>query len=194
MTNGFDVDTSPGYSAFRVEDEFYEAAEDLRSQFDAGISMSPLNGGMTPLTYAFCEDVYQCLTASAQRIFHPDLMDGFVNRVQSWAAATLQTATASTPQVRVYIGGCSRSLARDQVSQPWHYMLWLCPDGGRKRGTVKMMRDERAGDSPNSRLVSLRLKFNQLLVHRTDFLYAIETPKLSMNPSEGIVFVDGYLG
>jgi hypothetical protein len=195
MKNRLNVsDSAPQGAEFRIEDEFYEAASDLRAQFDEGVLNSPVNGGMTLLTYAFCKDVYQCLTASAQRVFRPDSIDGFLSRVRSWAVDTLQTTKTSTPQVRVYVGGCRRSLARDNVSHPWHYILWLSPNDGRKTGTVRILRDESAISSANGRRsLSVHLRFNQLLVHRTAFLYSVETPKLSMNPSEGIVFVDGYL-
>jgi hypothetical protein len=177
---------------FRIEDEFYGGAKDLRTQFDAAIVNSPTNTGMTPLTYAYCEKGYQFLTASAERIFREDSLDFLADRIRSWAADTLQASQTSTPQLRVYVGGCQRTFTRDNVGQPWHYVFWLSTKSGR----IKILRHDNASarsSTIGSELFSIQMKFNQLLVHSTACLYSIKASSSSMNPCDGLLFLDGYL-
>jgi hypothetical protein len=186
-------------SPFYLENDFYGLGKILRSQFDKEIlDAIELRGGSTPFAYAFCQDKYQFLTAGAERIFMPDILEDFMTRLRSWAGDTLGTTHVSTPQVRVYIQGCSRDLLRDGVSARWHYMLSLTRTVSRKKlGGLKLLPDPfqvgASGEVLMHRTVTSSLQFNQLLVHKTCNAYGVELSKTSMNPLEGAVFLDGYL-
>src|SRR5207253_538718 len=97
-----------------------------RDEFDKAIlGQNGQHGGITPLTYAYSEDAYQFLTASAERCFSEDVVADIIGTLEQWGNAALGTTHVSTPQVRVYVRGCSRKLYRDNVAAPWHFMLSL---------------------------------------------------------------------
>jgi hypothetical protein len=192
-------ESTPSGLALFLETNFYEKADTLRKQFEERLSTSVReNDGMTPLVYAFSNDKFQFLTASADRFFTREVVEDFIEKLREWAKARFGTQNVSTPQTRVYVNGCWRSLLLDGVSAKWHYMLSITRHGGRGGiGLVKVLtntvRRDGNGQFSADRLVSSRLSFNQLLVHATENAYAIEMGKTSMNPLQGTVFLDGYL-
>jgi hypothetical protein len=184
-------------SSLCVENDFFHRADLLRAQFERLMSMSvPANSGLTPFSYAFCQNAYQFLTVGAERVFEPEILDDLIHSLGAWAKKVLRTSHVSTPQLRIYINGCYRNLLCDDVSAPWRYALSLTKTlrPGRT-GPVNVLID---GDSPLRRNLSLKklanshLLFNQLLVHWTNNAYSIEAAAGSMNPVEGNVFLDGY--
>jgi hypothetical protein len=185
--------------SFYLEDVFYDGAEVLRSQFEDQLSTRcAQNVGITPFMYASCENAYQFLTASADRIFTPDILADLIAKVRDWAARAVGTCHVSTPQARVYILGCSRSLLRDDVAAPWHYVLSLTRASHAKHvAQVKVLSEspvERASAEVRvEQLVCSQLTFNQLLVHRASDRYSVEPTRTSTNPVDGAVFLDGYL-
>jgi hypothetical protein len=188
------LSTSPLY----VETNFYKRAEDLRTQFEQKISAAQSNGGLTPFGYAFDPDKFQCLMASAERIFARDVLEDLMKQLCSWASGSLGASHASTPQARVYINGCKRSLLRDDTSARWHYALSITRNVGRRRSAVvKIVTETRPGKRAQEfridRVLSVELQFNQLLVHQSNNPYAVEVGKASMNPLDGAVLLDGYM-
>ena len=177
-------------------------ADTLRGQFDERVSaFIEASAGLTPFGFAFVENRYQFLTASAERIFTPDLLEDFVDRIREWADGAVGASHVSTPQTRIYISGCSRNLLRDEVSAPWHYLLPLSrahpQHKNRKIGHVKVLTSSiPCGNGEKvsvDRVVSSDLNFNQLLVHKTENPYSVTPTRVSANPFEGLVFLDGYL-
>jgi hypothetical protein len=157
----------------------------------------PANNGLTPLTYAFCQNAYQFLTAGAERIFEPEILDDFISALRTWGNRTLGISHVSTPQVRVYVNGCSRNLLCDDVSAPWRYTLSLTKTlRPRKMGPINVLTDNTSQARKEfsvRQLMNAHLSLNQLLVHRTSNPYSVEVAKASMDPLEGVVFLDGYL-
>src|SRR5215467_10924444 len=104
-------------AGFYLESDFCKPAHTLRAQFEKHVPSSPGDSdGMTSLTYAFCQDAYQFLTASADHVFSQDTLRDFMDHLGHWARQALGTTYVSTPQVRVYINGCGRELLQDSVS------------------------------------------------------------------------------
>jgi hypothetical protein len=181
---------------YRLEQDFCAQAAELRAQFDQVVADSLINGGMTPFTYAFCKDAYQFLTASSERIFAQNLIDILSSDIRFWGARSLGTSMNSTPHARLYIRSCRRNFARDNVSHPWHFVFSLAGDHSERASYIRIMRSEcteNGATAVGSQVESLRLRFNQLLVHRTTWPYSIETSVDSMDPSEGLLLLDGYL-
>lgn len=184
---------------FRLETDFYKMASTLRAQFRNKVAGSFQTGvGITPLAYAFSEDAYQFLCAGAESIFTRDILDDLLNRLGSWASEALGTSHVSTPQVRIFIDGCWRSLLRDEVSAKWHYILSLSNEHRKKLDRIKVLidgssahKDERSAHL--GRVLSFQMKFNQLLVHDVGSPYEIEPIKTSMNPLDATFLLDGYL-
>jgi hypothetical protein len=173
-------------------------AENLRGQFEQKISAAiQLNDGLTPLLYAYGEDGYQFLTASAERIFPAELLDGLLDFIRTWASQTIGVSCTSTPQLRVFTHGSYRGLFSDNVKAGWHWMMGLSGRGkatSRLRLSIESIAADAASLSVRvDRITSHQLEFNQLLVHRTSCPYAIEQAKCSANPLEAPVFLDGYL-
>lgn len=184
---------------FYVESDFCSQAELITQQFDAQLyGASRQAGGISCLSYAFSAGAYGFLTANAEQLFARTQLDALLDEIAEWASQALGTAYVSTPQVRVYIDGCSRTFARDEVDAKWHYLIWLTrfPAGMKSRGRVRLITD--GNSSPRysftiHRTADLEPKYNDLIVHDTACTYSLETRNLSMNPSEGVVFLDGYL-
>jgi hypothetical protein len=176
-------------------------ADTLRSQYEARVSaFIEESAGLTPFGFAFVENQYQFLTASAERIFTPDLLEDFVDKIREWADGAVGASHVSTPQTRIYLSGCSRKLLRDEVIAPWHYLLSLSranPQDKRKIGHVKILTSRIPGGDGEkvsvNRVVSSDLNFNELLVHKTENPYSVAPIKVSANLFEGLVFLDGYL-
>jgi hypothetical protein len=181
-----------------LEENFCRMATSLRSEFEERISGCHQPGaGMTPLMYVFCRDAYCLLTATAERIFSQDLLEGTINILQSWASETLGADHASTPQLRAYVNGCGRALLRDGVSAKWHYLLSLSDQSRKGVGKVKVLAEEAPSDGNGremgvGRILSFRMDFNRLLVHAATMPYGVEMPNTSMHPQEGTVLLEGY--
>jgi len=190
---------SRGVSApFVTERDFYPRAAALRLQVeDAIFSTGASNAGITPFAYAFIPEIYQFLTVGAGEILESDLLQDFINRLSSWADDKLNLQHVSTPQLRLYIKGCSRTLVRDDVEAGWHYMLWLTPLLRRKTqvriAAGSEVQSEKSPLLTLQRVIRFQLEFNQLLVTNSQCPYSVETGPLSMNPLEGYLFLDGYI-
>jgi hypothetical protein len=183
--------------SFRSEEDFYPDADALRLQLEDSISTRD-PAGVTPLAYVFSENRYRFLTASAESLFTAASLQMIVENLAAWGQAELGTSHVSTPQVRVYIGGCERAVLQDAVMLGWHYMLSLTrAERSRKTDRVRIVipdRTERKGLLfGNCNLVESELKFNRLLVHDTQNAYGIQSVHASMNPLAGTIFLDGYL-
>jgi hypothetical protein len=189
-------EVAPGVS-FRVENDFYSEADALRLQVENAF-LGDDKVGITPLTYVFSESCYQFLTASAESVFTTESLHGLVESLENWGQRELGTSHVSTPQVRVYIHGCERSVLQDAVMLGWHYMLSLTQGerprkGNRVRIVIPDRPERRGGLLSTCDVVDSELRFNRLVVHDTQNAYGIETVHSSMNPLEGTIFLDGYL-
>ena len=77
-------------------------------------------------------------------------------------------------------------------------MLSICRNRKSSAGHIKLLAPDSSKDGIQrsvrvGRITNIRLDFNQLLVHSTGASYSIESPKNSMNPLDGVVFLDGYM-
>jgi hypothetical protein len=193
------VSGKPTVAPVYCESGFYKLADVLRAQFEEQmLGAREQSAGMTPLTYAFSASAYQFLTASAERIFTPEILEDLIGRIRSWAGETLGMSRVSTPQARVFVGGCKRNLLRDDIASPWRYSLSLTRRSpGQKIGRMTVIGDdlpERASDETRiSTVLNSHMDFNQLMVHQARSAYSIEIATRSMNPLEGAVLLDGYL-
>lgn len=183
-----------------VEDDFFELAEAFRKQFEDGILSSAQNdAGVTPLQYAFSKDNYQFLTASAEHVFTPELLESFNDRLRLWGNRLLKGAHAriSTPQLRVFHTGSSRYLLRDEVSAVWHYGLSITRRVGRKKGRTSVLHStlplDRVARFEMHEFTTVELEFNRLFVHSTLFPYSIEPAPDSSTVLDATVLLDGYL-
>ena len=187
-------------SAIYVGSDFYPKAQTLRREFDkAMLGEDGQYSGMTPLAYAFYKDTYQFLTAGAERCFSENLRADLIETLQQWGTNVLGASHVSTPQVRVYIRGCSRKLFRDNVTAPWHFMLSLTENQKSRKScririlTESIPEEDRSGKFTINKVVTSVPVFNQLLVHSTREPYSIEGVETSVNPLEGTVLLDGYM-
>jgi len=183
--------------SFLVENDFYSEANALRLQLEDSFSAQN-QAGITPLTYVFAENRYRFLTASSESVLTRESLQEFVEHLGNWAESKLGASHVSTPQVRVYLSGCKRSVLQDAVMLGWHYMLSLTKDErSRKDDRVRIVIPDRPGRAgrllSTCNLVDSQLKFNRLLVHDTQNAYGIEPAHTSMNPLEGTIFLDGYI-
>lgn len=182
---------------FQVQPDFSSQADLLRQQFETRLYGKGKGGGISCLSYAFSSGAYGFLTANAEQLFGRAELDALLDEIAQWGMRVVGTSYVSTPQVRVYIDGCSRSFARDEVDASWHYVIWLTrfPVGTKARGRVRLI----TGSGPGlysltvHRTVDLEPKYNDLIVHDTMCNYSIETRHLSMEPAEAVIFLDGYL-
>ena len=183
---------------FLTERKFYAKADVLWLQIEEAIlSAGASNGGITPFSYAFVPGIYQFLTVGGGEIFTSDLLQDFIDKLSSLAREKLNLQHVSTPQLRLYIRGCSRTLVRDDVEAGWHYIFCLTPLVRRMSTQVRIAGQAvQSGKSPLltlQRVTRVQLEFNQLLVTNTQCSYSIETRSSSMNPLEGCMFLDGYI-
>ena len=184
---------------FHVESNFSSQAELIRQQFDAQLyGATGQAGGISCLSYAFSVGAYGFLTTNAEQLFARTQLDALLDEIAEWGTQALGTAYVSTPQVRVYISGCSRTFARDEVDAKWHYLIWLTrfPAGMKSCGRVRLITDGNSSSRYSltiHRTIDLEPKYNDLIVHDTACTYSLETRNLSVDPTEAIVFLDGYL-
>lgn len=178
--------------------DFFQSAEKLRMQFENRVFDSiEQNDGLTPFTYAFSPGNYHFLTASADRIFSRDLLEELINAVRVWGHESFGASSVSTPQMRIYTSGCERALVPDLTEAKHHWILSLSRGTGSRTAELELMTQSIAAETANEplcidRVVSLNLKFNQLLVHDARQPYGVYAPETSPNPLEAQVFVDGY--
>lgn len=184
-------------SGIYVENGFYSKAEILRAELEkAMLGEHGRNACMTPLSYVYYRDAYQFLTAGAERCFSEEVVADLIETLQQWADNVLGASHVSTPQVRVYIRGCSRKLLRDDVTMPWHFLLSLTShQSSRKSSQIRILRENTQGNGSFRfrRVLSSFPVFNQLLVHSAREPYSVDGMQTSMNPLEGMVFLDGYM-
>jgi len=186
----------PSTSHFRLVNAFYSGIDGLRAQFEIAVSGAlESKGDPYPLKYAFLDGGYQFLTVGADNVFPPDKVHDLLENLRGWALKELGVSHVSTPQLRIYVNESYRTMARDDTKAGWHYLL--APSAG-DRASVKILTDAEGGEGRRSiwsvsGTATVRLQFNQLLVHRSNCFYSIETMRASSNPREGIVFLDGYL-
>jgi len=192
-----DLPVTTAVGSLRVEDSFYAEANLLRSQLEDALPARD-HAGITPLTYIFSENRFQYLSASMDSVFPAECTRQLVETLADWADRELSTSHVSTPQVRVYVRGCRRSVLQDAVMLGWHYMLCLTRnEGSRKRDQVRMMILNRP--DRHNRLIGAcdllhaELTFNRLIVHDTQHAYGIEPELSSMDPLLGTIILDGYL-
>jgi SagB-type dehydrogenase family enzyme len=185
-------------SQILLQREFFEKAMSLRNEFEERF-LSKQREGVTPFTYAFCEDRYQLLTADAESLFADDTLQAFLSRLGEWVSGTLSLHQISRPQVRVYIRGCSRSFVKDEINACWHFMLPFTPLSRKRLGSnrAQIVIQTQSGPSNGSganrdTLVHADLEFNCLLVHAVRNAYKIAPRLDSMNPMSGLAFIDGY--
>jgi hypothetical protein len=194
-----DLATSGNATApFMVEREFYSHAQTFWLQIEEAIlSASESNNGITPFAYAFVPGIYQFLTVGGGEIFTPDILQDFIDKLSSLAREKLNLQHVSTPQLRLYVKGCSRSIVRDDIHAGWHYIFCLTPPARRRSMQVRI-----AGQAVQNgkvplltlqRVIRFQLEFNQLLITNTEYPYSIDTGSSSMNPLEGCLFLDGYI-
>lgn len=180
-----------------VRNGFYSKAETLRREFDKAIlGQNGQHVGITPLAYAYSEAAYQFLTAGAERCFSEDVVADVIGTLERWGNAVLGTSYVSTPQVRVYVRGCSRKMCRDDVAAPWHFVLSLTSNQIRpNRCRISILRESTPVKSSLTigKIVNSPSVFNQLLVHSTRDPYGVEGAHTSMNPLEGTILLDGYM-
>lgn len=183
--------------SFRVEDDFYLGADALRHQLEDSF-LAHDEAGVTPLAYVFSENRYQLLTASVESVLAAESLRELIDYLGDWGQREVGTSHVSTPQVRVYIDGCERSVIQDAVMLGWHYMLSLSRVGRSSKGErVRIVVPDRlqrkGGIFGKCNLVDSELRFNRLIVHDTQNAYGIGPVRSSMNPLEGTIFLDGYL-
>lgn len=184
--------------SFYIEADFYGMATSLRAQFDGLFSEADGENSLTSLTYAYRQDCYQLLTASSERLFTPDLVEDLITRIRIWAKNEIGTSHVSTPHMRVFIKGCWRGICRDGTNTEWHYILWLVREYRQKLAQLKIVTEGLPLDGSGASIgighvINFPLRFNQLLVHRVNLPYGVETITTSMNPIHAAVFLDGYL-
>jgi hypothetical protein len=186
---------APQRLPFYAEIDFYENARALRAEFEEKLTTSiKANAGITPLTYVFSQTQCQLLTASGEQVFTRAILDDLIDRIDTWATTTLGTFHVSTPQLRVYINGCKRELMCDSIHARWHYVLSLTSEWPRT-SWLKML-TETGKDNHHFGIVPLtrsKLLFNQFLVHDVGLAYGVDYSNSTMDPTRGIVFLDGYL-
>jgi hypothetical protein len=183
-------------ASFRIENDFYPEAGVLRAQLEESLSRRD-QAGVTPLSYVFSKNRFRFLTASAETLFTPDALRNLIETLANWGQNELGCAHVSTPQVRIFIGGCERSVLQDAVMLGWHYMLSLSQPGSpAKSERVQILIGNRF-DGKNRLLgmcdmLESDLRSNRLIVHDTQDAYGIELHHHCMNPLEATVFLDGY--
>ena len=190
--------SEPATAPFLTEREFYSNADAFWLQTEeALLSVSESDNGITPFTYAFVPGIYQFLTVGGGEIFTPDLLQDFIDKLSSLAREKLNLHHVSTPQLRLHIKGCSRTLSRDDIEAGWHYIFCLTPTARRRSMQVRVagqaIKDGKAPLLTLQRVTRFQLEFNQLLVTNVEYPYSIETESSSMNPLEGLMFLDGYI-
>lgn len=187
-------------SVLRVEDDFFELAGAFREQFENKLMNSAQEeAGVTPLQLAFSKDNFQFLTTSAERMFTPDLLESFKDRLRLWGNQLLQASHVhiSTPQLRVFPTGSGRSLLKDEVNAVWHFGLSLTRRDGRGKGRIRVLEsvlsEDRAARLAMHNFNTVELEFNRLFVHSTLHPYSIEPASGSATILDATVLLDGYL-
>lgn len=181
-----------------VEDDFYEKAEVIRSQFEKQVTSTIPWEADNPLVYTFAERAYQFLSANVDNIFTRDSLLDFMDRLRAWSRQTLGVTHASSPRLRVYVKGCWRALLRDDASTQWHYLYCLTRNGSDRTGRLKLLSSSFSKTARNyalsaGRVINHEFRFNQLLLHDSAKAYAIDSVRSSMNPIDGLVVLDGHL-
>jgi hypothetical protein len=187
--------TGPGSGplpqSFHMVKAFHKDSADLRREFeDCIVASQHQHGGLTPLKYAFCPNAYQFLTAAAEQIFSSQTLDQLIQALLVWSTGTLGTTHVSTPQLRVYVGDCFRNVLRDDFEAPWHYLLALSKGHGPNRSSLRFVKDR--GVHNFSRLTTVHLGFNDLVVYPTKTAYGIDRDKTRDLMATSEVFLDGY--
>lgn len=180
---------------FLIENEFFDAAETLRTQFEQRLAVVPARKSKTVFSWADSPDCYRFLFTAAEQVFAQEVVQAFLHRLRIWAQARLNVYHASSPQIHVYVRGCRRQIAPESVRARWHYLFSLTQALHPK---IRVLSD-RSSEGQRvrigvSRVTSVQLTFNQLLVHETYLPYGVENASPSSDrPWDGSVLLHGYL-
>ena len=176
-----------------LEMDFFDGADALRVQLEK-VCGAVSEDGAGPLSRVEAGKAYSFLMATAERVFPHALVLSFLNRLRGWGMEKLGTRHASTPQIHVYVQGCARSMAPDATPAGHHYLYSLT------RAEPACLRIL-AGDGIQRKwlgigvnhLSTVRLGFNNIVVHPTDLAYAVQGPREVKSAPEGAVFLHGYI-
>ena len=188
---------APGHSPFqgelfKLEREFYDRADDLRSQYERrASSLTALATSDNPFVYVCEPKRYEHLAAEAERLFDQDALFHLVDRLRAWARVALGNKRASTPRLSIYVKGSKRSLLRDKIRAKYHYMF--CLTGKTQPPTIIRLLSTENRESIGVRaMTTAALSFNQLLVHDVEVRYGLEKAPPFSDPASGAIFLEGY--
>jgi hypothetical protein len=171
-SKGFSLSMALLHQLFRLEELFFRDAEELRVQLEKRIlSSGNLQSSDSPLESVHVPKTDRHLTAWSNHVFDRDVLSSFLCRICDWSREALGASHASTPQLKLYTNGCSRTITRDSVKAKWHYMLCLTKDTSSKVAEIRVLtcpEFERTGVVSKTPMATIKMRFNQLLVHEVD--------------------------
>jgi hypothetical protein len=189
-------ETPSSVEPFWLQSNFFDKAEVLRSDFEKAVASIDSEAGIASLAYLYSANAYQCLGGWPSEIFNRDVLSEFLQQLSTWAGQRLRASRVSAPRLRVYIKGCSRVIARDDAKAKWHYILSLTRNSRNRLAEVKLLADAaevEEGGTLIGNLSTVKVRFNDLLVHDLRSAYGISDAMGSMNPSDCTIFLDGYI-
>jgi hypothetical protein len=192
------VDTPGGHcSTLHIESAFSSLSSSLLTELENHCS-STQEAGITGLRYAFVPSYFSFLTAPADRILPESLVHQILEEIRLWGIRVLAMDKVSSPQLRVYLAGCSREIFRDEIDARWHYLLCFSNPQATMSGRLRLV----TNGSPASRegvhiapgmIDSSELLFNKLVAHPCTLPYGIAVEGRSSDPRNGVLLLDGYI-
>ena len=185
--NGQEYDNA----GFWLAGEFPRQAEPLRASFERGI-LAGAGDGLTPLSFAYLTGRYRFLTAGASHFFGKEELAAFTGWLTEQSKRHVPAEHFSTPQVRLYVGGCGRSLARDDAAGGWRYCFSLST--GSRAGQMEFLGRCHGARSflRLGRVSRLRLGPGTLVIHDARGAYGVRI-RGNPDPLGGLVYLDGFL-
>ena len=170
-----------------VASAFCELAEALRMQFEWHMAMR--GGGLERVGGA--GGGYR--EATSDRIFPQSAVWAFLEDLRELGRSRIGVRHASSPQLRLFVGGCGRPLGAEESPATWHYVYSLTR-WDQPPVRVMVVSEVDIETSPGvTRGREFQLGFNQLLLHPAGSPISIGSVHTQADWYSGALLLEGWL-
>jgi hypothetical protein len=176
----------------------------MRSAFDAHFENPHAHSRDHQVwNYWYVPDTYTYLKTTPVKVMPEPLVARFLNRLNSWAVATLGLSTRLHPWLSLYVDGCGQAIHNDALAGQMGFVYsitrWDTRNflGGEtllfRQGHYWETERIKTAGAGNSFYEKVPSKFNQLLIFDDRIIHGVQPIQGTMDPLQGRVVLHGHL-
>jgi hypothetical protein len=191
-------------NGYLVAEQFFDAAGELRAAFESHFNSPGTHTIQHQVwNYWFVPDAYTYLKTDPLKVIPQQLVVRFMQRLNSWAIATLGLSTKQNPWLSLYVDGCGQTIHNDAANGQMGFVYSITKWDERNflGGETQLFRPgnywetdriTRSG-AGTAFYEKIPARFNQLLVFDDRIIHGVETIQGTMDPLRGRVVIHGHL-